>query len=96
MKKLFGILTLLFVLGILFSSCTRQEVVPVKDWDFEELDLRGDELDDPNIDGEDPDDSVDGGGDPEDEDDDGDGSITDDDDDEDEDDGGAARNADGG
>jgi hypothetical protein len=92
MKKLFGILALLFMIGILFSSCTKKEIVPAQDWGFEHMDLRGDEVGDLDCDGDDPDGSIDNGEDPDGDDD----GITDDDDDEDEDDGGAARNAEGG
>ena len=81
-------------MGILFTSCSKQEIVPVQDWGIEDASERGDELDDPGIDGEDPNESIDTGG-GLDDDDEG-GEITDDDDDEDDDDGGAARNAEGG
>jgi hypothetical protein len=82
MKKFIYILTLLFVMTLMFTGCTKLDVID-PEGDVEQYDYRGFEGDEMDGDEMDGDDSAADFGDEEDEDDDG---ITDEDDDEDEDD----------
>ena len=89
MRDILKILMVFFVVAFALSSCTRQEIVPEGEWDFDRVlsdhrDLPTDELDgEEAIDTSLPDEGPTGDSGDE---------ITDDEDDEDEDDGDAARN----
>lgn len=83
MKKITYILTLLFVVALMFTGCTKLDVIDPAGG-VEQLDYRALGGDDLDLDGDDS--ATDSGGDDIDGDDDDNGGITDEDDDEDEDD----------